>query len=125
MVGLVLASISILAGAKVATALLVLVVPTSDAVITILRRLKQGRSPVWGDRSHLHHRLHTLGWSHSKIATFYAITTGFFGFLALYSSGKYKLLTILAGAGVVSFVLVILRMRIKLVESQINETNHN
>lgn len=113
MLGLILASISILAGAKVATALLVLIVPTFDAVFTIFRRLQKGHSPVWGDRSHLHHRLHSLGWSHPQIACFYAFTTGVFGILALYSSGKLKLLTILAGAGLVAFLLIILRVRIK------------
>lgn len=113
MLGLILASLSMLAGAKVATALLVLVVPSFDAVFTILRRVTKGKSPVWGDRAHLHHRLYNLGWTHPQISTFYAITTALFGALALYSSGKYKLLTIIAGAGLVAFLLIILRRKMK------------
>ncbi len=113
MVGLVLASIAVLSGAKVATALLVLIVPTFDAVFTILRRIKQKKSPVWGDKNHLHHRLLKLGWSHQRVALFYISTTAIFGILALYASGKYKLLSIIAAVGILAFLLVILKGQLK------------
>jgi UDP-GlcNAc:undecaprenyl-phosphate GlcNAc-1-phosphate transferase len=50
--GFFLGVLAILSGAKIATAILVLGVPMMDAIITILRRLSQGHSPVWGDRGH-------------------------------------------------------------------------
>lgn len=104
--GLILATLSILSGAKVATALLVLIVPTLDALFTISRRLWERHSPVWADRKHLHHRLLDLGWSHQRVAIFYWLLTAAFGLLALYSSGKTKLLSIIAGVGVVAFILI-------------------
>ncbi len=78
-----LAVLSILSGAKVATAILVLAIPTSDFVYTIIRRLLAGKSPVWGDRGHLHHRLLDLGWSHQKIALFYMGLSAMLGAVAL------------------------------------------
>ena len=69
--GYFLAVLAILSGAKVATAILVLAVPLIDAVYTVLRRLNQGQSPVWGDRGHLHHRLLDLGWGKRRIAVSY------------------------------------------------------
>ncbi|MDO8429509.1 MAG: MraY family glycosyltransferase, partial [Candidatus Daviesbacteria bacterium] len=58
-----LATLSILSGAKLATALLVLAIPSIDFIYTFLRRVLQGKSPVWGDRGHLHHKLLDLGWT--------------------------------------------------------------
>jgi UDP-GlcNAc:undecaprenyl-phosphate GlcNAc-1-phosphate transferase len=93
--GYFLALLSILSGAKVATALLILAVPTIDAVYVIGRRLLSGKSPVWGDRGHLHHRLMDLGWGKRRIAFFYWGTTAFFGFLALQLNSTQKFYTIL------------------------------
>ena len=62
--GYALAVLSILGTAKVAVALLVLGVPILDTFWTILRRLRQGRSPFSPDRGHLHHRLLDLGLTH-------------------------------------------------------------
>ncbi len=93
--GFLLAVLSILSGAKLATALLVLAIPTADAVFTILRRLARRKSPFWGDRGHLHHKLlDVLGWSKRKIALFYWCTTAFFGIIALQLKPEQKLFTI-------------------------------
>ena len=62
--GYALAVLSILGTAKVAVALLVLGVPILDTFWTILRRLREGRSPFSPDRGHLHHRLLDLGLTH-------------------------------------------------------------
>lgn len=78
-----LAVLSILSGAKLATALLVLAIPSADFIYTFLRRIASGHSPVWGDRGHLHHKLLELGWSHQKISLFYAALSAIFGLLAL------------------------------------------
>jgi UDP-GlcNAc:undecaprenyl-phosphate GlcNAc-1-phosphate transferase len=93
--GYFLAVLSILSGAKVATALLVLAIPTIDAAYVIARRLLQRKSPVWGDRGHLHHRLLDLGWGKRKIALFYWATTAILGGLSLQLNSSQKFYTIL------------------------------
>ena len=93
--GFLLALLSILSGAKLATALLVLAIPTADAAFTIFRRLANKKSPFWGDRGHLHHKLlDVLGWSKRKIALFYWCTTALFGMIALQLKPEQKLFTI-------------------------------
>ena len=52
---LLLAVASILSGAKLATAILVMGVPMTDGIFTILRRILSGKSPFWHDKKHLHH----------------------------------------------------------------------
>ncbi len=94
--GYFLAVLSILSGAKVATALLVLAIPTIDATFVILGRVLRGRSPVWGDRSHLHHRLLDIGWGKRRVAAFYWITTAILGILALELNSEQKFYTIMA-----------------------------
>ena len=55
--GYFLAVLAILSTAKVGTALVVLGVPLVDAGYAMVRRISAGRSPVWGDRGHLHPRV--------------------------------------------------------------------
>ena len=109
--GLILASLSILSGTKVATSLLVLMVPTLDALFAIIRRVRSGQSPFWGDRAHFHHKLLDLGFSQSRIATFYWVVSIFLGIIAAYSSGSGKLLAILTAAGVFSFLLIVVNAK--------------
>lgn len=90
-----LATLSILSGAKVATAILVLAVPTIDFIYTVLRRVFKGRSPVWGDRGHLHHKLLDLGWSHQKISLFYIIGSAILGAIALIVDTQSKMFALL------------------------------
>lgn len=96
--GFLLSVLAILGGAKVAALILILGVPMLDAVFTIGRRVWRGKSPVWGDRGHLHHRLLDLGWTKPRIALFYWIVTGFFGILTLLLNSQQKLFTIVATA---------------------------
>ncbi len=82
--GFLLGVLSVLSGAKLATLFMVLALPISDAIFTILRRLLAGKSPFWGDRGHLHHKLlDQFGWSRQKIAIFYWTITLIMGILAL------------------------------------------
>ncbi len=69
--GLIIASLAIMASGKVATAILVLAVPMIDGIITVIRRIIKRQSPLKGDRQHLHHLLLDRGWSQRKIALFY------------------------------------------------------
>ncbi|MDA1079565.1 MAG: MraY family glycosyltransferase [bacterium] len=93
--GYFLGVLAILSGAKLATMLMVLAVPTADAIFTIARRLYAGKSPFWGDRGHLHHKLFdTFGWSRQRIALFYTASSVLLGVLSLYLNTVGKLLTI-------------------------------
>jgi UDP-GlcNAc:undecaprenyl-phosphate GlcNAc-1-phosphate transferase len=85
-----LATLAILSGAKIATAILVLAIPTIDFFYTFIRRVVSGKSPVWGDRGHLHHKLLDIGWSHPKITLFYMLVSVILGAVALTAdpSGK-------------------------------------
>ncbi|KKR79841.1 MAG: undecaprenyl-phosphate alpha-N-acetylglucosaminyltransferase, partial [Candidatus Daviesbacteria bacterium GW2011_GWC1_40_9] len=95
-----LATLSILSTAKVATAILVLAVPMADFVYTFFRRILSGRSPVWNDRGHLHHRLLDLGWSHQKISLFYIFGSAMFGMVALLVSTESKFFVIISVAAI-------------------------
>lgn len=92
--GFMLAVLSILATAKVGTLLLILAIPVIDAAFAILRRILSGKSPVWGDRGHFHHRLLDLGWTKLQVALFYWFATGILGVLALYLNATGKFYTI-------------------------------
>jgi len=109
--GLTLAVLSIYSGAKVAVAVLVLLVPTLDALAAILRRLLRGQSPFWYDREHLHHRLLNRGWSHQQISYFYWGVTSLCGLIALLTAGKQRLLAFLVLGGVASFGIAALNLQ--------------
>lgn len=79
-----IATLAILSGAKVATALLALAVPTTDFIYTFFRRIISGRSPVWGDKGHLHHKLLDMGWTSSQISLFYILGSAILGLIALF-----------------------------------------
>lgn len=89
--GLMLAVLSMVSGAKLAAAILVLGIPTIDGLIAVIRRLSQGKLPIWGDRSHLYHKLLDLGWSKRHIVYFYWLVTAILGLLALLLSGQQKI----------------------------------
>lgn len=107
--GYLLATLAILSGAKVATAIIVLGIPTMDALYTILRRVASGRSPVWGDRGHFHHLLLDLGWSKPRVAVFYWVVSALLGLLALGLNAQQKFYTIVALAVIVGGVILWLR----------------
>ncbi len=67
LLGYLLAVLSLFSGAKTGTALLVLAIPIIDAFMVIFSRVHSGKSPFFGDKSHLHHRLMVAGLSHPKI----------------------------------------------------------
>ncbi len=70
-IGFVLASTAIIAGTKIATAMIVLAIPLVDLVWVIGQRIKR-KSPITKkDLSHLHHKLRSIGWSNSRIVTSY------------------------------------------------------
>ncbi|MBI2029761.1 undecaprenyl/decaprenyl-phosphate alpha-N-acetylglucosaminyl 1-phosphate transferase [Candidatus Gottesmanbacteria bacterium] len=104
--GFMLATLSILSGAKVGTMFLVLGLPMTDALFTIIRRLGKGKSPVWADRGHLHHRLLDYGWSIRKIAVFYWAITALLGIIALNVSSQNKVFILLTLVAVVGGIML-------------------
>lgn len=106
--GLLLGVLAILAGGRLATTLLVLVVPLTDAMFAILRRIAKGKSPFWGDRDHLHHKLLDLGWSRSMVALFYWILTAITGIGSLFLETKGKILALVSLGAIIGAILVTL-----------------
>ena len=89
--GLFLGTLAILSGAKLATAGLVLLVPATDFIYTFVRRILQGKSPVWGDRGHLHHLLLDRGLTPQQITCIYMVLGVILGALALNLDSRGKL----------------------------------
>lgn len=93
--GFMLAVLAILSTTKVGTAIVVLGVPVIDALYSITRRIASGRSPVWGDRAHLHHKLlDEWRWGKRRAAVFYWLITAFLGAAALRLNSQQKFYTI-------------------------------
>ncbi|MGD9711123.1 MAG: glycosyltransferase family 4 protein [Thermomicrobiales bacterium] len=81
--GFMLAGLSIIGGAKMATALLVMGLPLLDVVWVVTSR-KLAHRPITGaDMSHLHHRLLRRGWSQSRIVMVVSMISFAFGMAAL------------------------------------------
>lgn len=94
--GYLLAVLSILSTTKVGTLLVVLGVPIVDAGFAIVRRVLKKKSPVWGDRGHLHHHLlDDLRWKKRQIAFFYWTVTAILGIIALRLNSRQKFYTML------------------------------
>lgn len=99
LLGYNLATLAILSPAKIATALLVLAVPLVDGLWRIIDRLRQGRSPFYGDRGHLHFLLLDQGIGVRKIVVGYYLLSLIFGLVAIFATGLFKLI-VLAFLGV-------------------------
>lgn len=100
--GFAMATLGIIAGARVATVLLVFGIPILDVAWQILRRIRAGQSIGQGDRGHLHFQLQDMGFSQRGIVLAYYAFCAAFGALALLvSSRMYKVITLLLlGIGV-------------------------
>ena len=81
--GFALATIAIIGGAKIATAVLALGLPLLDVAWVVFYRLIHGRSPLVADRGHLHHRLLDAGWGQGRVVAFVAGSSATFGAAAL------------------------------------------
>lgn len=109
---LLLAVVSILSSAKLATAILVMGVPIVDAVVTIIRRVISGKSPFWADNKHLHHLLLRLGYSQRQIALFYWSISAILGTIALTIQSESKvfaliMLVVIVGGGLLFLHFVV------------------
>jgi UDP-GlcNAc:undecaprenyl-phosphate GlcNAc-1-phosphate transferase len=110
--GYTLATLSILAPARVMTAILIMLVPLLDTTFLIFDRWRRGQSPLRGDRAHLHFRLLDRGYSQRAIVYGYWIFCAVFGFLVLYLPRVYKLVA-LGALGVIVVVILLALSRTK------------
>jgi UDP-GlcNAc:undecaprenyl-phosphate GlcNAc-1-phosphate transferase len=109
--GFAMATLSILAPARVMTALLVMVIPITDTAFQIIDRWRRGKSPFQGDRGHLHFRLMDLGISPRLIVLGYWAFCAIGGTFMLLSSSIYKVITLAIMALIVTALLWRLRRR--------------
>jgi UDP-GlcNAc:undecaprenyl-phosphate GlcNAc-1-phosphate transferase len=94
--GFLLGVLAILSFGKVGTMMMVLGVPIVDALVVILKRIRERRSIFMGGREHMHHYLLDMGWSKRAIASFYTGIAMVFAVLALALKGEAKLFTMAA-----------------------------
>ena len=118
--GLILSSLAILAGAKLATTLLILIVPLVDGAWAITRRLLKKRSPVWGDKEHLHHQLLKLGWSKQKVVLFYYTFAAFSAYLVLTLDNRGRVFAIAVGGMIILAALISLSRIVQKIEKKSN-----
>lgn len=90
--GLILGTLTIYAGGKIATAFLVLGVPIIDLFFVITKRLLEKRSPFKGSMhgEHLHHRLLAKGWNPKQIILLTVSIGTVFGVSALFLNTAEK-----------------------------------
>lgn len=108
--GFMLGVVSIMSSVKLATAILVMGVPTADALFTITRRIISWKSPFWGDRGHLHHLLLAQGISQRLIALFYWLMSLLLGLFALNLSSRGKLFAIILVVVLVGAFILTLKL---------------
>lgn len=90
-IGFSLATLSIFAGSKIATTLLVLSLPVLDAMIVLLKRLFSGDSIFRADRRHLHFSLLEAGWTMRRIFIVLTGITLLTAFFAVSLPTHYKI----------------------------------
>ena len=92
--GFLLATLAIVAGGKLATALLVLGLPIFDGLWVTISRLVRGKKPWEAGRDHLHHKLMDLEISKRNIVFIYWSITVLFGGISLIQSSMFKFYTL-------------------------------
>jgi UDP-GlcNAc:undecaprenyl-phosphate GlcNAc-1-phosphate transferase len=103
--GFLIAVLAIIAGTKIATALLVLALPIADALFVIWQRMRDGVPITRPDKRHLHYRLMELGWSERRIAWFFFGITASIALIALNTQALGKFAALLAVLGILFSLL--------------------
>ncbi len=104
--GYALAALGLIAGGRTATVLMVMGLPIVDVAWQIFDRVRRRRSPVKGDRGHLHYRLLDVGLSKRWIVLVYWAFCALFGLLALIAAPWQKLMA-LVGIGVIVVLVLV------------------
>lgn len=118
--GYILGATTVIGGAKIGTAFLVLAVPILDVAWVMYRRLSRGHSPFrGGDSAHLAHRLKLLGLSDSAVVVIlYAVSAAVGAGVLLTHSPLPTLGKLYLAGGVVAAVVAGLALISRLTPSQ-------
>src|SRR5947209_5082956 len=100
--GLGLSVLSIMGGAKLALALMVLGIPILDLAVVAINRMRRGQSPLHYDTTHLHYRMKATGLSVKRICLLFYGLTIMFGLLALRLDRIFKFI----GLGLVGLTML-------------------
>ena len=109
--GYLLAILSIFAGGKVATTLLVMAIPIVDAFWVILSRFREGKSIFKPDNRHLHHALIVAGFSERQVCVTYCAVTMVIAGAALSVGALGKVIVFSIALGCVSLTIGIIRYK--------------
>lgn len=112
--GFLIAILAVIAGTKIATALLVLSLPIVDALFVLWQRLREGTSLFQPDRRHLHFKLLELGWSERRITWFFFFVTAIIGIIALNTQALGKLVALLLVLCIIFSLLFFVDRKIRL-----------
>ena len=115
--GFLLGVLAILSFGKIGTAVLILSIPTIDAIYTIIRRVKNKQSPFRADWGHFHHRLLELGWGKRRIAVFYWLVSIILGISSMFLAGIEKFIAFIT-IGVILLVFILIIHNIKQVRKK-------
>ncbi|MCP4973908.1 MAG: undecaprenyl/decaprenyl-phosphate alpha-N-acetylglucosaminyl 1-phosphate transferase, partial [Prochlorococcus sp.] len=90
--------------------LLILSLPLADMSAVIMGRLREGRSPFYPDRRHLHHRLLRAGFSHRRTVVLIYVFTQWLASLALVmANAEMRFLWLALATAILVVTLVISR----------------
>ena len=110
--GYALATVSVAGGPRLATMLLLLLVPIVDVGWLILLRTRRAGTFAHGDRRHLHFRLLDLGFSQQQVVLAYAALSAAFGAVALMVASRLlKLAALMVIGGAVALFLAAVARR--------------
>lgn len=103
--GFILASLSIFAGAKIATVMMAVLIPILDLLRVVWERYRAGQSIFQKDRRHLHYLLLERGIGERKIFFLYFLASSLIGALALNLNGMGKL-GMMGAVGIIYFWII-------------------
>ena len=87
---------------------LIFIVPILDMIIVIFSRLKDGKSIFFPDRSHIHHRLLDLGFTHmDSVIIIYAVSQFFVSLALIITIVKFKLIIITSSVFILGGIVFI------------------
>lgn len=108
--GFILASLSIFAGAKIATVMMAALIPILDLVRVVFERWRSNQSIFQKDRRHLHYLLLERGIGERKIFLLYFFASILIGALALNLNGMGKLV-MMGIVGIIYFWIISCKIR--------------
>ena len=111
--GFSLAVLAVFSGTKIATAIMVMVLPIIDFLWVIGERIRNKKSIFKSDKNHLHYKLLELGWSQRKINAFFYLLTLIMAAIALNTRVIGKSITFFAAAFIMALALAAINNKTK------------